>query len=236
MQDCVCVPQTDNDANRRARYAKIRQDRAANAVSGYQVTFEQDSPRVPQRHARTQIEQARKLQQAEHLGEYNIWYNRYQGENSFEKAPRASTRVVLETDAGLTRADYTNPNAHICLHFARGGCTQGKICMFRHCAPTEDDETQTDAPHDCFGRNRHGRCTSPCRPATERPAHFCTLISQALASSPHWLRLTGPLLIVCVNSPTVFAMIWLALALGTRSAKRSTSEGFVQSRQNQRCQ
>lgn len=141
----------------KAGYAKLRQEKRAANVSGYQVSFDQVAPRCPDRHARVQIEQPRKLQQAEHLGEYNIWYNRYQGENNFEPAPRAATRVALATDAGLTRADYTNPNAHICLHFARGGCTQGKDCMFRHCAPTEDDETQTDAPHDCFGRNRHGR-------------------------------------------------------------------------------
>ena len=32
----------------------------------------------------------------------------------------------------------------------------GKECSYRHCAPTEEDETQMDAPRDCFGRDRHG--------------------------------------------------------------------------------
>ena len=146
--------------DRKAQYAQIRKERALANVSGYATSFEQTPPTLPDRPARIQIEQRRKLQQAEHIGEYNIWYNRYQGENNFERAPRASTRVVVETDAGLTQADYTNPNAHICLHFARGDCTQGKACAYRHCLPTEEDETQSDAPHDVFGRNRHGRCAS----------------------------------------------------------------------------
>ena len=71
----------------------------------------QAMPVLPDRPARVQVEQKRKLQQAEHLGEYNIWYHRWSGENNYERAPRASTRCVLETDAGLTRADYTNPGA-----------------------------------------------------------------------------------------------------------------------------
>ena len=87
----MSVPASSHDA-RRAGYAKLRQERAAANVSGYQITFNQVAPRCPDRHARVQIEQTRKLQQAEHLGEYNIWYGRYQGENTFEKAPRAATK------------------------------------------------------------------------------------------------------------------------------------------------
>ena len=36
-----------------------------------------------------------------------------------------------------------------------GDCVYGKDCTFRHCAPTEEDESQSDAPHDIFGRTRH---------------------------------------------------------------------------------
>ena len=68
-----------------------------------------------------QVEQKRALQQTEHLGDYNIWYGRYMGENNYERAPKASTRVCIETDAGLTRADYTSATAHLCLHWLR--CT-----------------------------------------------------------------------------------------------------------------
>ena len=119
----------------------------------------QTPPRVPDRPARVQVEEKRKLQQAEHIGEYNIWYGKYTGENSFERAARASTRVCLETDAGLTRVDHTDPGAFICLHFARGCCIAGKDCTYRHCAPTDADETRLDgereALNDCFGRDRH---------------------------------------------------------------------------------
>lgn len=114
------------------------------------------TPRCPDRPARVQVEQKRALQTVEHAGDYNIWYGKYMGENSFERAPRASTRVLLETDAGLTRADYTGNAAHLCLHFARGDCIYGKDCTYRHCAPTEQDESQVDTPHDVFGRTRHG--------------------------------------------------------------------------------
>ncbi|KOO28545.1 pre-mRNA-splicing factor [Chrysochromulina tobinii] len=114
------------------------------------------TPVVPDRPARVQVEQLRKLQQVEHAGEFNIWYGKYMGESSYEKAARASTRVCLETDAGLTRADYTSNTNYICLHFARGCCVYGKDCTFRHCAPTEEDESSADAPHDIFGRDRHG--------------------------------------------------------------------------------
>ena len=116
----------------------------------------QSHPVCPERPARVQVTQIRKMQQAEHLGEYNIWYGKYSGERSFDKNGKASTRCSIELDAGLTRADYTNPGAPLCVHFVRGACVNGKDCTYRHCAPTEQDETNTDAPHDVFGRNRHG--------------------------------------------------------------------------------
>ena len=112
-------------------------------------------PKLPDRPARVQVEQKRALQQTEHLGEYNIWYGKYMGENSHERAPKAATRVCIETDAGLTRADYTSATSWLCLHFARGDCVYGKDCTYRHSAPTEEDESLADAPHDVFGRNRH---------------------------------------------------------------------------------
>ena len=43
-----------------------------------------------------------------------------------------------------------------CVDVCPVDCIYGKDCTYRHCAPTEQDETNTDAPHDVFGRNRHG--------------------------------------------------------------------------------
>jgi len=141
---------TSRNAGREMKYGHHRP-----VYGTLQFIESQAMPVLPDRPARVQVEQKRKLQQAEHLGEYNIWYHRWSGENNYERAPRASTRCVLETDAGLTRADYTNPGAVICLHFARGHCIYGKDCCYRHCAPNANDETQMDAPHDVFGRDRH---------------------------------------------------------------------------------
>ena len=134
----------------RRMYGRVEPVYATPAVLG-----EQSTPVMPDRPARVQVEQKRALQQSEHLGDYNIWYGRYLGENGRERAPKASTRVCLETDAGLTRADYTSATSYLCLHFARGDCIYGKDCTYRHCAPTEDDESLADSPHDVFGRNRH---------------------------------------------------------------------------------
>ena len=132
------------------KYGKVEPVYASPAALAVTTT-----PVMPDRPARVQVEQKRALQQTEHLGDYNIWYGKYMGENSFERAPKAATRVCLESDAGVTRADYTSATAHLCLHFARGDCIYGKDCTYRHCAPTEQDESMADAPHDVFGRNRH---------------------------------------------------------------------------------
>ena len=151
----------------------------------------QTLPKLPDRPARVQIEQKRKLQAAEHLGEYNIWYGRYSGENSYEKAPKASTKCCLETDAGLTRADYTNPGACICLHFARGCCVYGKDCCYRHCAPNEADETQADAPHDCFGRDRHASFRDDMGGTGTWNRDCKTLYVGRMCSTPTEAQMTG---------------------------------------------
>ena len=52
------------------------------------------------RPARVQIEQKRKLQEVEHQGDFNIWYGKYMGENNFQKAARASTRVCRTSSRG----------------------------------------------------------------------------------------------------------------------------------------
>ena len=106
--------------------------------------------------ARRQIEQTRKLQAAETTAsDYNIWYGNSASERHLGRAMRAATRVVLSTDAGLTRADHTNASAPLCLHFARGACIHGKDCTYRHVAPAAVDETMAGAPSDVFGRTRH---------------------------------------------------------------------------------
>ena len=56
----------------------------------------QSHPVCPERPARVQVTQIRPMQQAEHLGEYNIWYGRDSGERAYEKNGKASTRCSIE--------------------------------------------------------------------------------------------------------------------------------------------
>jgi hypothetical protein len=97
-----------------------------------------------------------KFQKAEGQAEYNIWYNKYLGDFDNERHP-ATSRCVSERDAGLTRADLTNPNAFICIYFAKGCCVNGKRCSFLHRVPTPEDNARLDLMHDIFGRQRHAK-------------------------------------------------------------------------------
>jgi hypothetical protein len=51
----------------------------------------------------------------------------------------------------------TNPNAFICLYFAKGCCVNGKKCLFFHRVPTAEDDARIDLMHDVFGRQRHAK-------------------------------------------------------------------------------
>ena len=101
--------------------------------------------------------------------DFIIWYGRYLSDYSDQgsKDP-ATTRCVLETDAGFTRADIAqaDPNQSntkrkekkfFCLHFAHGVCVKGSECPYFHRIPTPEDEARIDELVDCFGRSRHSK-------------------------------------------------------------------------------
>lgn len=94
------------------------------------------------------------FQKSEGQQEYNIWYNKFLGDYDEKRAP-AETRCDPIRDPGCTRADFTNPNAYICLYFAKGCCVHGKNCSFLHRIPTDADQARLDMLHDVFGRDRH---------------------------------------------------------------------------------
>lgn len=87
---------------------------------------------------------------------YNIWYGKFIGENwsdrYFKDREASATRCRVALDAGKTIA---GTDAYICLHFARGNCSNGSKCSFVHCIPTKAQEDRIDFMHDCFGRERH---------------------------------------------------------------------------------
>jgi len=98
----------------------------------------------------------KKFQAAEGSNEYNIWYGKFIGENwsdrYFKDREASATRCRVALDAGKTVA---GTDAYICLHFARGNCSNGSKCSFVHCIPLKAQEDRIDFMHDCFGRERH---------------------------------------------------------------------------------
>ena len=85
-------------------YGKLKPVYAAPVYLAGQV-----EPKVPDRPARVQVEQKVKLQQAEHLGEYNIWYGRYLGVTAESWRPswlcfcRLGLRVFFSTASATGR-------------------------------------------------------------------------------------------------------------------------------------
>jgi hypothetical protein len=62
--------------------------------------------------------------------------------------------VNVAEDTGMTTASLETGT--ICLNFARGNCTKGYKCHWKHQVPTEDDELRVSMLKDVFGRGRHG--------------------------------------------------------------------------------
>ncbi|EQC29009.1 hypothetical protein SDRG_13344 [Saprolegnia diclina VS20] len=121
--------------------------------------YEDLNTRLLQRPARKQIDaMPTKNTRMEGGNEYNIWYDKYVGENwdHTKGQDPAEHRCCVETDGGYTKADKIGKsNKFFCLHFARGGCARGTECNYFHRLPTMADELRLGMLHDCFGRERH---------------------------------------------------------------------------------
>lgn len=105
--------------------------------------------------------------------EYNIWYNKFAGDqfNNEQSYEPAESRLNLKLQAGYTLADNidgTNKgknlkynsnveNKYFCIWFARGKCAKGNACTHFHRLPTYADigRLEKDMLHDVFGRERH---------------------------------------------------------------------------------
>jgi hypothetical protein len=84
---------------------------------------------------------------SEEGGEYNIWYNRYQGEmKRWDMLEKAEYRCNMARDAGKTMA---RPGAYFCIHYARGKCSRGAECLYLHRPP--DGRDTFALTYDCFG-------------------------------------------------------------------------------------
>ncbi|OEH74018.1 hypothetical protein cyc_01745 [Cyclospora cayetanensis] len=93
--------------------------------------------------------------------EYNIWYGRHLTDRynhpSHLDREAALYRCDPELDAGYTAADLHpgSSEGYICAFFAKGCCTRGSECRYKHRIPTLEDEYTLEWSRDIFGRERH---------------------------------------------------------------------------------
>ena len=112
------------------------------------------------RPARKQIEQSqvKQLQAPEGCNEYNIWYDRYLGEqwSHGKELVAAEYRCCVRRDSGRTKADSRHGEAaYCCIFFARGACVNGPDCTFLHRVPKPEDDKKLPELRDIFGRERY---------------------------------------------------------------------------------
>eukprot|EP00281_Chroomonas_sp_CCMP1168_P017300 CAMPEP_0206212286 /NCGR_PEP_ID=MMETSP0047_2-20121206/475_1 /ASSEMBLY_ACC=CAM_ASM_000192 /TAXON_ID=195065 /ORGANISM="Chroomonas mesostigmatica_cf, Strain CCMP1168" /LENGTH=290 /DNA_ID=CAMNT_0053634293 /DNA_START=15 /DNA_END=884 /DNA_ORIENTATION=+ len=112
------------------------------------------------RPAKKQVEMDTKRATAhvEGCNEYNIWFDRYLGEQWQQRKEliSAETRCNVRRDAGATKADLHHGDAaYFCVFFARGCCNNGRECNFLHRVPRPEDDAALPPIKDCFGRDRH---------------------------------------------------------------------------------
>lgn len=101
------------------------------------------------------------ISHCEGQNEYNIWYGRHLTDRynrpSHLDRDAALYRCDPNLDAGYTAAD-THPGsseAYFCAFFAKGCCTKGSECRYKHRIPTLEDECTLEWSRDIFGRERH---------------------------------------------------------------------------------
>lgn len=105
--------------------------------------------------------EAQEFSHCEGQNEYNIWYGRHLTDRysrpSHTDRDAAPYRCDPELDAGYTAADTQpgNSEAYFCAFFAKGCCTKGSECRYKHRIPTLEDECTLEWSRDIFGRERH---------------------------------------------------------------------------------
>ena len=88
---------------------------------------------------------------------YNVWYHKFTGDR-FDNTIREASSTMCDpwTDSGWTQGDKKNSeSASFCLWFAKGCCTKGSACGYKHHVPTREDDARSDQMEDIFGRERH---------------------------------------------------------------------------------
>ena len=110
------------------------------------------------RPARKQAERdMSKIAYREGSESYNVWYHRYSGQRPDDAIRQAATSQCDPwLDSGWTLADSKNAEeAPYCMWFAKGSCSRGSNCRYKHRVPTREDDAKADQMVDVFGRERH---------------------------------------------------------------------------------
>jgi hypothetical protein len=92
---------------------------------------------------------------------YNIWYHRVSNDR-FDESIRvaATTKCDPWLDSGFTEADSKHAESSpFCMWFAKGCCSKGERCRYKHRVPTKKDSDECDQMVDIFGRERHAQHT-----------------------------------------------------------------------------
>ncbi|KAL0206630.1 hypothetical protein P9112_001937 [Eukaryota sp. TZLM1-RC] len=91
---------------------------------------------------------------------YNVWYHRWSGggfdtfKKQVEEIAPAQHRCDIKQDEGTTKADETPGRVPFCLYFARGCCSRGSSCAYKHRLPCPPDSDALEPARDIFGRTR----------------------------------------------------------------------------------
>lgn len=108
-----------------------------------------------QKRARKQIEETEFLQPDGAVRLHNLWSGKEErntGSNSISERTKRATRCDSFVDSGWTRGEANS--AFFCLYFARGKCSRGWACEYKHRVPTMGDDAHASHESDCFGRSR----------------------------------------------------------------------------------
>ena len=88
---------------------------------------------------------------------YNIWYHKYTSDR-FDRTIREAAQTMCDPwrDSGWTEADKRSAHqSGFCIWFAKGCCTRGSACKYKHHVPARIDDEENDQMVDIFGRERH---------------------------------------------------------------------------------
>ena len=88
---------------------------------------------------------------------YNLWYHKYTSDR-FDRTIREAAQTMCDPwkDSGWTEADKRSAHqSAFCIWFAKGCCTRGSSCKYKHHVPNRMDDEENDQMVDIFGRERH---------------------------------------------------------------------------------